>query len=235
MWKLFNSIALRRFQGIRGLGILALSVAFGLTGLLVISSCGDDNNEMAPEPMEMRGFFTSVDYDEQGNQNLCSNEDVDVYLEGDESTGKLDVTIVGAGAEFGGAQFKHVGQKIIDGDGNKTIVTAYVTDDGGSFAHPGSYYLASMTDADLADGETIFTGYWTGNLYRPSDHRVVICPYVLVPRTALGTEGCSGTTDPEMVPMGLQKYLTQNDGSELRRCYNVFDDDGYVDPEQRMP
>ena len=84
MRKFYSHLAWNHIRGLRGLGILVLSVAFGLTGLLVLSSCGDDNNEMAmaPEPMEMRGFFTSVDYDEQGNQNLCSNEDVDVYLEG---------------------------------------------------------------------------------------------------------------------------------------------------------
>lgn len=222
MWKLYNSLALRRFQGIRGLGILALSVAFCLTGLLALSSCNDDNDETAPEPMEMSGFFTSAD---ENGDTVCSNEDVDVYLEGDESTGKLDVTIVSAGAEFGEAQFKHVGQKIIDGNGNKTIVTAYVTDDGGSFAHPGSYYLAKEAN------EAMFTGYWVGHLYR-GDHTVVLCPYVLVPRTE-DKDGCTRTMDATMVPMGLQKYLTQSGGSELRACSNVFDDEGRVSPMQR--
>lgn len=241
MERFYNNSAWRRIRGLRGLGILALSVAFCLTGLLVLSSCDldlfDDDDESAPEAMEMRGFFTSVDYDNEGNRDLCSTEDVDVFLEGDESTGKLDVTIVGAGDEFGEAEFKHVGQKVISNDG-KTIVTAYVTDDGGSFAHPGSYYLASTTNADIADGETIFSGYWVGHLYRPSDHPVVICPYVLVPRTAIeiADSGCSQATNADNVHAGLQEYLTQDDGSggtELRRCYNVFDDDNKVSPMQR--
>ncbi|MCY4262644.1 MAG: hypothetical protein OXC97_04940, partial [Candidatus Dadabacteria bacterium] len=94
MSKLYNRFALRHFQGVRGLRIFAFSMAFCLTGLLAFSSCDDDNDAMAPEPMEMSGFFISAD--EKG-ATVCSNEDVDVYLEGDESTGKLDVTIVSAG------------------------------------------------------------------------------------------------------------------------------------------
>lgn len=250
MWKLYNSLV--PFSGIRGLGILALSVAFGLTGLLVLSSCGDDNNEMAmaPEPMEMRGFFISVALDSENNQTVCSYEDADVYLEGDESTGKLDVSFTTAGTQFQGASFNNKGFKVISDNGDKTIVTAYVSDDGeGNFVHPGSYYLDSTTDADVAGGGTIFTGYWVGHAYRPSEHPVVICPYVLVPRSAIDKEGCGGTTttdadgeemtsngtDPTMIHMGLQKYLTQNGGTELRACYNIFDADGYVDPGQRMP
>ena len=99
---------------------LALSVAFCLTGLLALSSCDlefwEDNGEAEVEAMEMSGFFTSAD---ETGDTTCSSETVDVYLEGDESTGKLDVTIVGAGDEFGEAQFKHVGQKIIDAMGIK--------------------------------------------------------------------------------------------------------------------
>lgn len=222
MRKIYNSLLVRRFQGIRGLGILALSVTFCLTGLLALSSCDDDDDAMAPEPMKMSGFFISAD---ENGATVCSNEDVDIYLEGDESTGKLDVTIVGDGAEFGEAKFKHVGQKIIDGDGNKTIVTAYVTDDGGDFAHPGSYYLAQEAD------ETMFTGYWVGHLYR-GDHTVVLCPYVMVPRTE-NKDGCNKTMDATMVPPGLQEYLTQSGGSKLRACSNVFDDEGKVSPMQR--
>ena len=233
MKKFYNNPAWHRIRGLRGFGILALSVAFCFTGLLALSSCDlefwEDDDEVEVEAMEMRGFFTSAD---ENGDTVCSNEDVDVYLEGDESTGRLDVTVVSAGAEFGKAQFKHVGQKIIDGEGNKTIVTAYVTDDEG-FAHPGSYYLASTTDDNIADGETIFTGYWVGHLYR-GDHSVVLCPYVLVPRTALDREGCTTTMDVTIVPMELQAYLTKNDGMDLRACSNVFDSDGKVDPQPRM-
>ena len=241
MEKFYNNPAWRRIRGLRGFGILALSVAFCLTGLLALSSCDlefwEDDDEAAPEPMEMRGFFTSVNYDDEGNQTVCSNEDVDVFLEGDEATGKLDVRIVSAGEEFGEAQFGHVGSKIIDSEGNKTIVTAYVTDDGeGNFVYPGSYYLASRTDTAIAD-ETIFTGYWIGHAYRPSEHPVVLCPYVLVPRAALETtdSGCMGTANADDVHMGLAEYLTQDDGSgdmELRACSNVFDNEGRVSPVQ---
>ncbi|MCY3825812.1 MAG: hypothetical protein OXG10_00290 [Candidatus Dadabacteria bacterium] len=232
MEKLYNNPVWRRIRGLGGVGILALSVAFCLTGLLALSSCDDDDEEAEAEPMEMRGFFTSVDGD---NKHVCSHEDVDVYLEGDESTGKLDVRIVSSGEEFGGAEFGHVGSKLIDSDGNKTIVTAYVTDDGhGNFVYPGSYYLTSKMDSAIADEETIFTGYWVGHLYRAPDHGVVICPYVLVPRTALEKDGCDGTTEAAMVPVGLQPYLTKNNGMELRACSNVFDDDGKVDPKPRM-
>ena len=233
MEKFYNNPAWRRIRGLRSFGILALSVAFCLTGLLALSSCDlefwEDDDEAEVEPMLMRGFFISAD--ETGDAT-CSNEDVDVYLEGDESTGKLDVTIVGAGAEFAGgkAKFKHVGQKLIDGDGNKTIVTAYVTADVmENFAHPGSYYLAKEAD------ESMFTGYWVGHLYR-GDHTVVLCPYVLVPRMAIETEGsgCEAGKDAEMVHMDLQPYLTKNEGMDLRACSNVFDSDGKVDPQPRM-
>lgn len=248
MERFYNNLAWRRIRGLRGFGILALSVAFCLTGLLALSSCDldifdDDDDEAAPEPMEMRGFFISAD----GNgDTVCSIEDADVFLEGDESTGKLDVSFTTAGTQFEGASFNNKGFKVIYDDGSKTIATAYVSDDGmGNFVYPGSYFLDSTTDAEVADG-TIFAGYWVGHLYR-GDHTVVICPYVLVPRSAIDKEGCGGTTttnsdgeemtsngtDPTMVHMGLQKYLTQSSGSELRACYNVFDDDNKVSPMQR--
>jgi len=251
MEKLYNNPAWRHIRGLRSLGILTLSVAFCLTGLLALSSCDlefwdDNNDEAAPEPMEMRGFFISAD----GNgDTICSIENADVYLEGDESTGKLNISFTAAGSQFQ-ASFNNEGFKVIDDDDNKTIVTAYVSESMGSFSLPGSYYLASRTDADVADGETIFAGYWVGHAFRASGNPVVICPYVLVPRDASSTEDCGGTTttnadgeevtsngtDPADVHMGLRKYLTQDSGVEFRACYNVFDaDDGYVRPHQRMP
>ena len=253
MKKFYNNPAWDRIRGLRGFGILALSVAFCLAGVLAFSSCDilDDDDEAAPEPMEMRGFFISVDYDSEDNQTVCSIEDADVYLEGDESTGKLAVSFTTAGTQFQGASFNNQGFKLIDDNGDKTIATAYISEEtDGTFVYPGSYYLASKTDADIAGGETIFTGYWVGHAYRPGEHPVVLCPYVLVPRDALDKESCGGTTttdpttgeemttngtDPEMVDDGLAKYLTQNGGTELRACYNVFDENEHVSPEQRMP
>ena len=79
------------------------------------------------------------------------------------------------------------------------------------------------------------TGYWVGHLYR-GEHTVVLCPYVLVPRTAIEIEdsGCVKGKDAEMVHMDLQPYLTKNEGMDLRACNNVFDSDGKVDPRPRM-
>ena len=224
-------------------------MAFCLTGLLALSSCDlefwEDDDEAAPEPMEMRGFFISAD----GNgDTVCSIENADVFLEGDESTGKLNISFTSAGSQFQ-AEFNNEGFKVIEDGDKKTIVTAYVSESMGSFTLPGSYYLASTTDAEVVDGETIFTGYWVGHAFRTSGNPVVLCPYVLVPRDELDKESCGGMTttnsdgeeetsngtDPMMVHMGLQKYLTQDGGAEFRACYNVFDDDGYVGPHQRMP
>ena len=251
MEKLYNNPAWRRIRGLRGFGILALSVAFCLTGLLALSSCDlefweDDDGEAAPEAMEMRGFFTSAD---ENGDTVCSFEDTNVFLEGDEATGKLDVKMVGGSGQFD-AKFGHVGIKLINDMGDKTIVTAYASqsdDDQGNYVHPGSDYLASTTDSDIAGGETIFAGYWVGHLYRGDNH-VVLCPYVLVPRSMSDKEDCGGMTttvdgvesttngmDADMVHEGLQKYLTQEDGDsglELRACYSVFDDDGFVSPTQ---
>ncbi len=251
MEKLYNNPAWRRIRGLRGFGILALSVAFCLTGLLALSSCDlefweDDDGEAAPEAMEMRGFFTSAD---ENGDTVCSFEDTNVFLEGDEATGKLDVKMVGGSDQFD-AKFGHVGIKLINDMGDKTIVTAYASqsdDDQENYVHPGSYYLASTTDSDIAGGETIFAGYWVGHLYRGDNH-VVLCPYVLVPRSMSDKEDCGGMTttvdgvesttngmDADMVHEGLQKYLTQEDGDsglELRACYSVFDDDGFVSPTQ---
>ena len=247
MKKFYNNPAWDRIRGLRSFGILALSVAFCLAGVLAFSSCDilDDDDEAAPEAMEMRGFFTSAN---ENGDTVCSFEDTNVFLEGDESTGKLDVKMVGGSGQFD-AEFGHVGIKLIDAMGDKTIVTAYASqsdDDQGNYVHPGSYYLASTTDSDIAGGEIIFAGYWVGHLYRGDNH-VVLCPYVLVPRSMSDKEDCGGMTttvdgeesttngmDAAMVHEGLRKYLTQDgdSGLELRACYSVFDDAGFVSPTQ---
>ena len=238
MWKLYNSLALRRFQGLRGLGILALSVAFGLTGLLVISSCGDNNNEMAPEPVQMRGFYTSVSGDAHDNVTDCTSEDVDLYLEEDLVVGKPNVTIQSTGTVFGDTTFAGIGVRAA---GN--IVTAYVSaNDDGSFDRPGAYFLTSVNDADISveEGETVYSGYWTGYASRPGDETVVICPYVLVPASALSADSCGtddnmdarlGVTDPADMDPALVKYLTDGDG--LRDCHNLLDDQGILSPMKR--
>lgn len=234
MWKFYNSPALRRFQGIRSLGILALSVAFCLTGLLVLSSCGDDDDEMAPEPVQMRGFYTSVSGDMHNNVTDCTDEAVDLYLEEDLVVGEPNVTIQSTGTVFGDTTFAGIGVSTTD-----NIVTAYVSaNDDGSFDRPGAYFLASVTDTAL--GETVYSGYWTGYASRPSNETVVICPYVLVPASALPSGSCGtdddpddnlAVTDPADMNQALAKYLTDEDG--LRDCHDLLDDQGILSPTKR--
>ena len=229
MEEFYNNPAWRRIRGLRSFGILALSVAFCLTGLLALSSCDlefwedDDGDEMV-DMREMRGFYISVTSD---GTTECNYEDADVILRGDESSGKLEFAMETYNEDaFPGQKFVHQGTKVIR-DGQKAIVSSYVTqNDDGTYNTPGSYFLNSSGD--------IFTGFWTGYLTRFDG--IVICPYVLAPRADIGTEGCNGTTDADMVPMDIQKYLTQDDGSGgliLRGCYDVFDDDDTLSPMQR--
>ncbi len=239
MWKFYNSLELRRFQGIRGLGILALSVTFCLTGLLALSSCGDDDNDQAaPEPVQMRGFYISVSGDMHSNATDCTDENVDLYLEEDLVVGEPNVTIQSTGTVFGDTTFAGIGVRAA---GN--IVTAYVSaNDDGTFDRPGAYFLASVDDDDfsLQDGGTVYSGYWTGYASRPTDETVVICPYVLVPASALPEGSCGtdndpednlGVTDPADMNMALQKYLTDDDG--LRDCHNLLDGQSVLSPTKR--
>ena len=238
MWKLYNSLALHRFQGIRGLGILALSVVFGLTGLLVLSSCDDDDDQAAPEPVQMRGFYTSVSGDAHGNVTDCTTEAVDLYLEEDLVVGEPNVTIQSTGTVFGNTTFAGIGVKAAD-----NIVTAYVSaNEDGSFSRPGAYFLAPVNDdaISVGEGETVYSGYWTGYASRPDDETVVICPYVLVPAGALPADSCGtddneypklDVTDPADMNPALVKYLADEDG--LRDCHNLLDDQGVLSPTKR--
>ena len=238
MQKFYNNLGWSRIRGVRGLGILALSVAFCLTGLLVLSSCDDDDDQAGPEPVQMRGFYTSVSGDMHNNATDCTNEDVDLYLEEDLVVGKPNVTIQSTGTVFGDTTFAGIGVRAA---GN--IVTAYVSaNDDGSFDRPGAYFLASVTDDafSLEEGETVYSGYWTGYASRPGDETVVICPYVLVPASALPAGSCGtddnpddnlGVTDPTNMNAALVKYLTDDDG--LRDCHNLLDDQGVLSPMKR--
>jgi hypothetical protein len=239
MWKLYNSLALRRFQGIRGLGILALSVAFGLTGLLVLSSCDDDNNEMAPEPIQMRGFYSSVNAD--GTVD-CTNEKVDLREEEPGDLSEPNVRITASGVAFGAATFVQVGVKVGESDTNaETISSYYVSETDGNFDRPGSYFLVAKTDSDI-QADTVYTGYWAGYAYRRADDAtgyqpVVICPYVMVPA---GTAELADIGDTDCGEMGgddvhpaLQKYLTDDDGS-LKNCHNLLDANGVLSPMKRQ-
>lgn len=135
MWKLYNSLALRRFQGIRGLGILALSVAFCLTGLLALSSCDDDDDAAEAEPIEMRGFYTSVNAD--GGTD-CQNERVQIFSEGDEvAERESNVTLVARGSAFGNAYFPQIGIQVGESANHPgTIVSVYVIQTNEAFDRP---------------------------------------------------------------------------------------------------
>ncbi len=239
MWKLYNSLALRRFQGLRGLGILALSVAFGLTGLLALSSCDlldDDDDEV--EPIEMRGFYSSVNAD--GTVD-CTNEKVDLREEEPGDLSEPNVRITASGVAFGSATFVQVGVKVDESDTNaETISTYYVSETDGNFDRPGSYFLVARTDSDI-QADTIYTGYWAGYAYRRADDAtgyqpVVICPYVMVPA---GTPELADIGDTHCGEMGgddvhpaLAKYLTDDDGS-LKDCHDLLDADGVLSPMKR--
>ena len=240
MWKFYNSLALRRFQGIRGLGILALSVAFCLTGSLALSSCDllDDDDEAEPEPIEMRGFYTSVNAD--GTVD-CTNEDVDLREEEPGDLSEPNVRITSRGVAFGDAAFIQVGVKVGESATNaETISSYYVSETDGNFDRPGSYFLVARTDSDI-QADTIYTGYWAGYAYRRADDAtgyqpVVICPYVMVPAGTAGLEDIGDTHCGEMggddVHPALAKYLTDDDGS-LKDCHDLLDADGVLSPMKR--
>ena len=231
MRKFYNNLAWYRIGELRSLGILALSVAFGLAGLLALSSCDDD--EMQAEPVKMKGFYTSIDKD---NKTDCTNEDLDFHLEGDVVVGKPNIGVTARGVDFDGATFAQIGIKVGKSDNNpETIVSAYVSQTGNVSDRPGAYFLAARNDTDIpvAEGQTIYTGYWTGYAYRPVGEKpVVICPYVLVPE---GTEGLEEIPDGQCgmdkntVHAALAKYLGDGNGN-LRACHRLLDDNGILNP-----
>ncbi|MDE0159892.1 MAG: hypothetical protein OXI02_06520 [Candidatus Dadabacteria bacterium] len=237
MRKLYNNLAWHRIRGLRGLGILALSVAFGLTGLLALSSCDDDDDEAGPEPIEMRGFYTSVNAD---GTTDCTNEDIDLREQEAGDLSEPNVRITARGVAFGDATFVQVGVKVGESDTNaETISTYYVSETDGSFDRPGAYFLVAKTDSDI-QADTIYTGYWAGYAYRRAADAtayqpVVICPYVMVPAGTAGLEnigaGDCGEMGGDTVHPALAKYLTDDDG--LRDCHNLLDGQGVLSPMKR--
>ena len=213
MEKFYNNPAWRRMRGLRGLGVFALSMAFCLAGMLALSSCdldfwNDDDDDAEVEPVEMRGFYTSVNAD--GTVD-CTNEDIDLREEEAGDLSEPNVRISASGVAFGTATFVQVGVKVDESDTNaETISTYYVSDTDGTFDRPGAYFLVAKTDSDIADADTIYTGYWAGYAYRRLDDRhgpyqpVVICPYVMVPAGTpeledIGEDSCGGMDEPDDV------------------------------------
>ena len=244
MEKFYNNPAWRRIRGLRSFGILALSMAFCLTGLLALSSCDlefwEDDDEAVPEPIEMRGFYTSVSAD---GTTDCQYENVDLFELGDVANGIPNVRLSSRGTAFEDTDFSQIGIKVDASVTNpETISSAYVSENmDGSFDRPGAYFLAATTDSEIAEGATIYTGYWTGYAWRPDEEPrpVVTCPYVMVPASALPAESCGtddnsdeslGVTDPADMDEGLKKYLTEDgDGVSLLDC-RILLHDGVFNP-----
>ena len=221
MERFYNNPAWRRIRGLRGLGTIALLMAFCLTGLLALSSCDLDfwdDDEEEVEPVEMRGFYTSVNAD--GTVD-CTNEKIDLREEEARDLSEPNVRITASGVAFGAATFVQVGVKVGESDTNaETISTYYVSDTDGNFDRPGAYFLVAKSDSDI-DADTIYTGYWAGYAYRraddatgPQPQPVVICPYVMVPAETPELEdigdthcGLMGETDEDDVHPALAKYL----------------------------
>ena len=142
MEKFYNNPAWRRIRGLRSFGILALSVAFCLTGLLALSSCDlefwEDDDEDDPEPTVMRGFYISIDCEQRdaddicvpdntmGGPTDCTNELLDTFTEGDLAAGRTNFRAVASGADFESASFLLVGIKVDESDTNpEAIVASY--------------------------------------------------------------------------------------------------------------
>lgn len=234
MEKLYSSSIWNHIRGLSGLGILALSVALCLTGLLALSSCESDSDE--PEPMEMRGFYISVDAD--GTVD-CTNEKIDMHVEETGDLSEPNLRFTASGDAFGDTTFIQVGAKVDESDTHaKTIASYYVSETNGNFDRPGGYFLVERTDGDI-QADNIYTGYWAGYAYRPEtgSQPVVICPYVMVPAGTAELkdigEGDCGAAGGDDVHMGLRKYLTDDDGS-LRNCHDLLDSDGVLSPMKRQ-
>lgn len=211
----------------RNFGGLFLSAVLSIAGLLLLSSCGGNDKT---EPIEMRGFFLSIN---EANTLDCGYENADVYLRGDESTGRLDVEIVSTSPTFPDSEFKYEGTKIIRGEGEsmeKTIAASFVieSDDGSLF--PGTLNVISRTDDEIGNGTTIFTGYWTGDTVRPAGNPIVMCPYVLVPREALDGNSCG--EEVTQMAAGLRKYFADDtdNPTKLGNCYRQLTPEGRLSP-----
>ncbi len=242
MEKFYNNPAWRRIRGLRSFGILALSVAFCLTGLLALSSCDlefwEDDDEAEVEPVKMKGFYSSVNADGTAD---CTNENIDLREEEAGDLSEPNIRITASGEAFGTVTFIQVGVKVGESDMNAgTISTYYVSETEGNFDRPGAYFLVAKTDDDI-DADTIYTGYWAGYAYRRADDAmdyqpVVICPYVMVPEGTpeledIAEDSC-GPDETTLVHPLLEEYLANADGS-FRDCHDLLDADGVLSPTKR--
>ncbi len=202
----------------KNFGALLLSAVFCIAGLFLLSSCEDVDEA---EPMEMRGFFLSINEEDEVD---CGYEDADVYFEGDESAGRINVEIISTSPTFPGSKFTYKGTKVIKNEGGgveKTIAASYLFEGGDGNHSVGTLYMVSRTDGEIAPGETIFTGHWGGKAIRPENSHMVMCPYILVPRDALDEDSCG--EEVTQMAAGLRKYLADNADNPTRfgYCYSL--------------
>ena len=202
------------------------SLAFCLVTTFLLSS-SDNSTATEPEFTEMKELFLSVNG--QGKTD-CSSGNVNVRLTGDESTGKLDITMTSVDLEEGiELDFQYSGHKLIRGS-EKTITTSYVgVNSEGDYDSPGMAYFTSTTNNKILQGEApamMFAGFWIGEPSRIKDHPLVLCPHVLIPRDAIDTNGmpitCGGS-DGEKMSEGLRDYLGTESGEGLGACYKTLD------------
>jgi len=203
-----------------------------MAALIPLASCGDDDGPSstgAPgemntpvAPVEMRGFYLSAD---ASNTVVCEPENIEMFLDAQDDFPDSDnVALVSRNESF--PDFTYLGIQTTTG-AKKTIIAHYVIgDERGSV--PGVLYLVSKTDSDISE-EEIYAGYWTGNASRPEGNPLITCPYVLVPREAVGEDGCSGETGE--IAEGLRKYLAADmDADELGNCYRPLTEEGKLKP-----
>lgn len=233
-----------RIRAVSASGALILSVAFCLAALFASCGGGDGETATESEPVEMRGFFLSVNADGEVD---CQSEELDVYYEGDESTGRVNVRIPTTSSAAFEQETGHLGQKITAADSGGNIKSAFVTsyvarNSDGSFDFPGLHYLTSVAgegidyDAEAHPperGGPVFAGFWIGETFRPPGNPFVMCPYVMAPRDARSRAdeaplGCGGADGKNMSPE-LRTYLGPNPPDatgNLGNCYRLLDGNG---------
>ena len=204
-----------------------------MAALIPLASCGDDDGPSSTRapgemntpvtPVEMRGFYLTVD---ASNTVICEPENIEMSLDAQDDFPDSDnVALVSKSENL--PDFVYFGIQTTTGM-KKTVIAHYVIgDERGSV--PGVLYLVSKIDSDISE-EEIYAGSWTGNASRPEGNPLITCPYVLVPREAVGEDGCGGGTR-EMAE-GLRKYLASDmDPTELGTCYSPITADGKSMPE----
>ena len=190
-------------------GFLISAAAVCLAGLLVLVSCGDDDDNNASvaagTTKPMNGYLLA-----QGADGIltCVSEDWNIVE-------NMDGT-VSAVSRVGAVNFVIAGYKaenVNEGRaGAEILALAYSTvdSDGGGRRNPGVVYLRKTSDPEG------WAGLWIGKHNQPRDGsgEVAACPYIMVP-------------DPDDMPAG--DCPADIDGMLGDTCYRT-DAAGFVDP-----